>query len=49
MRHMHALVEAGVYLIENLTLVRDWLGSFCLILLGLNTGTPPAARFAPSR
>jgi hypothetical protein len=35
MRHMHSLVEAGVYLIENLTLeelVRDRLGSFCFIL-----------------
>jgi hypothetical protein len=47
MRHMHALVEAGVYLIENPTLeelVRDRLGSFCVILLATKyrgaTGCP---------
>jgi hypothetical protein len=47
MRHMHALVEAGVYLIENLALhelVRDRLGSFGFILLATKyrgaTGCP---------
>jgi kynurenine formamidase len=45
--HQHALVEAGVYLIENLALeelARDRLGSFCFILLATKyrgaTGCP---------
>lgn len=45
--HQHALVEAGVYLIENLALdelARDGLASFCFILLATKfrgaTGSP---------
>lgn len=45
--HQHALVEAGVYLIENLVtehLVRDGIATFCFILLPVKfkgaTGSP---------
>ena len=45
--HQHALVEAGVYLIENLALeevAQDRLASFCIILLATKyrgaTGCP---------
>jgi kynurenine formamidase len=45
--HQHALVECGVYLIENLVteqLVRDGISSFCFILLPVKfkgaTGSP---------
>ena len=45
--HQHALVEAGVYLIENLVtenLVADGVSTFCFILLPVKfkgaTGSP---------
>jgi len=45
--HQHTLVEAGVYLIENLVteaLVRDGISTFCFILLPIKfkgaTGSP---------